>query len=122
MHRMATDSGSDVGDAVLAQPHHRWPFVGNELSRVTRPGGWVESVEVIEDQQGGPAVDQIMSWVSAMLQRRGIDITDGSRVGALLQAQGLVNVVSRRVEVPIGAHGGRAVGRGLAGWGACCRP
>jgi hypothetical protein len=48
-----------------------------------------------------------MGWVAAMLQRRGIDITDASRVGGLLQAQGLVNVFSRRIEVPIGAHGGR---------------
>ncbi|MGZ3601385.1 MAG: class I SAM-dependent methyltransferase [Ktedonobacterales bacterium] len=98
---------------VLALPHDRWPFVVNELIRVTRPGGWVESVEVIADEQGGPAVDQIMGWVAAMLQRRGIDIADGSRVGALLQAQGLVNVFSRRVEVPIGVHGGR-VGRLMA--------
>src|SRR5258707_4176299 len=95
---------------VLALPHDRWPFVAHELSRVTRPGGWVESVEVIADERGGPAVDQIMGWVAAMLQRRGIDIADGSRVGALLQAQGLVNVDNPRVEVPHGAYGG-PVGR-----------
>ena len=98
---------------VLALPHDRWPFVANELIRVTRPSGWVESVEVIADERGGPAVDQIMGWVAAMVQRRGIDIADGSRVGALLQAQGLVNVVNRRVEVPIGVHGGR-LGRLMA--------
>lgn len=98
---------------VLALPHDRWPFVANELIRVTRPGGWVESVEVIADEQGGPAVDQIMGWVSAMLQRRNIDINDGSRMGALLQAQGLVNVFSRRIDVPIGVHGGR-VGKLMA--------
>jgi|GEM_PF-464662 len=98
---------------VLALPHDRWPFVVSELIRVTRPGGWVESVEVIADEQGGPAVDQIMSWVSAMLQRRSIDIADGSRVAALFRTQGLVNVFSRRFEVPIGVHGGR-VGRLMA--------
>lgn len=98
---------------VLAMPHDRWPFVVNELIRVTRPGGWVESVEVIADEQGGPAVDQIMGWVTAMLQRRSIDIADGSRVGALLQAQGLAKVFSRRTEVPIGEHGGR-VGKLMA--------
>ncbi len=98
---------------VLALPHDRWPFVVNELIRVTRPGGWVESVEVISDEQGGPAVDQIMGWVSAMLQRRNIDINDGSRVGDLMRAQGLVNVFSRRIEVPIGVHGGR-VGKLMA--------
>lgn len=98
---------------VLALPHDRWPFVVSELIRVTRPGGWVESVEVIADERGGPAVDQVMEWVGAMLQRRSIDIADGSRVGALLQAQGLTSVFSRRVEVPIGAHGDR-VGKLMA--------
>lgn len=92
---------------VLALPHERWPFVVSELIRVTRPGGWIESVEALADERGGPAVDQIMSWVAAMLERRGIDINDASRVGGLMQAQGLLNVASRRVEVPIGAHGGR---------------
>src|SRR5579875_1284912 len=92
---------------VLALPHDRWPYVVSELIRVTRPGGWVESVEVPADEGGGPAVDQVMSWVAAMLQRRGIDLADGARVGALLKSQGLVNVYSRRVEVPIGVHGGR---------------
>lgn len=98
---------------VLALPHDRWPFVVNELIRVIRPGGWVESVEAIADERGGPAVDQIMRWISAMLQRRNIDIMDGSRVGALLHTHGLVNVHSRRVEVPIGVYGGR-VGKLMA--------
>ncbi len=98
---------------VLALPHDRWPYVVSELIRVTRPGGWVESVEVPADEGGGPAVDQVMSWVAAMLQRRGIDLADGARVGALLKSQGLVNVYSRRVEVPIGVHGGR-VGKLMA--------
>jgi len=98
---------------VLALPHDRWPFVISELIRVTRPGGWVESVEVPADEGGGPAVDQIMDWVTTLIARRGIDIADGTRVGALMQAQGLVNVASHRIDVPIGAHGGR-VGRLMA--------
>jgi hypothetical protein len=54
-----------------------------------------------------------MAWVSAMLQRRGIDIADGSRVGTILQAQGLGSVSSRHIEVPIGVHGER-VGKLMA--------
>ena len=50
---------------VLALPYDRWPFVVSELTRVTRPGGWVESVEALADEQGGPAVDQVMGWVAA---------------------------------------------------------
>jgi ubiquinone/menaquinone biosynthesis C-methylase UbiE len=98
---------------VLALPHDRWPFVVSELIRVTRPGGWVETVETTPVEHGGPAMDQIIRWTTTLLQRRGIDFMDGSRVGDLLQAQGLANVVSRRVELPMGAHGGR-VGKLLA--------
>ncbi|MGE5334621.1 MAG: hypothetical protein ACM3N4_07975, partial [Nitrososphaerota archaeon] len=38
---------------------------------------------------------------------------DGSRVGGLMQVQGLSNVFNRRIEVPIGVHGDR-VGRLMA--------
>lgn len=92
---------------VLAVPHDRWPFVVSELIRVTRPGGWVESVETILVERGGPGMDQIITWTRALLARRGIDFMDGSHVGELIKAQGLANVVSRRVELPLGSHGGR---------------
>src|SRR5262249_2787590 len=41
---------------ILALPADRWAFVVNELARVTRLGGWVESVEYGGEKNGGPAV------------------------------------------------------------------
>lgn len=98
---------------VLALPHDRWPFVVNELIRVARLDGWVESVETMTLEGGGPAIDQIMTWISTLLQRRGIQFADGAHVGDLLRAQGLANVFTQRVELPFGEHGGR-VGKLLA--------
>jgi ubiquinone/menaquinone biosynthesis C-methylase UbiE len=92
---------------VLAIPHDRWPFIVRELARVTRPGGWVESVEATTLEQGGPAMDQFMGWIVTMLQRRGIDFFDGARVGDLLRAAGLANVVTNRINLPFGEYGER---------------
>jgi ubiquinone/menaquinone biosynthesis C-methylase UbiE len=98
---------------VLALPHDRWPFVISELARVTRPGGWVESVEATTLERGGPAMDLLMSWIVAMLARRGIHFPDGAVVGERLRAAGLANVAERHVQLPFGAYGGR-VGRLLS--------
>jgi ubiquinone/menaquinone biosynthesis C-methylase UbiE len=98
---------------VLALPHDRWPFVIGELARVVRPGGWVESVEATTLEHGGPAIDLLMSWIVALLARRGIHFPDGAGVGELLRAAGLGNITERHVQLPFGASGGR-VGRLLS--------
>lgn len=92
---------------VLALPHDRWPFVVNELVRVTRPGGWIESVEATTLEQGGPATDQLMAWIEALLARRGISFPNGGKVGEVLRSTGAVNVVSNRITLPFGDYGGR---------------
>lgn len=68
---------------VTAIPHDRWPVVIGELARVTRPGGWVESLEVTF-LEGGGAVDAVMRSV------------------------GLTNVTARKQAMPCGDSGGRA--------------
>jgi ubiquinone/menaquinone biosynthesis C-methylase UbiE len=98
---------------VLAIPHDKWPFVVGELARVTRIGGWVESVEATTLEQGGPAMDLIMEWIVTMLARRGIVFADGAKVGTLLQEAGLVNVQAHKITLPFGEYGGR-VGKLLA--------
>lgn len=98
---------------ILAIPHDRWPFVVNELVRVTRRAGWVESVETGALEQGGPAMDLIMEWITTLLARRGIDFTDGPRVGDLLRSAGLAQVATHRIGLPFGEYGGR-IGKLLA--------
>ena len=98
---------------LAAIPHDRWPTVARELARLTAPGGWVESLEVTELQQSGPATTQLVEWLRAALARRGVDFADGGRVGDYLGAAGLVNVTTRALRMPCGDSGGR-IGKMLA--------
>ena len=98
---------------VSAIPHDRWPYVVRELVRVTRPGGWVESVEAVLPVNGGPIAEQLMDWIRAISLRRGVEIADAMAVGALLHAAGAADVSTRLVEIPCGDYGGR-VGKMMA--------
>jgi hypothetical protein len=73
-------------------PHDWWLFVVSELVRVTRPGGWVESVEAVLRVQGGPVAEQLMDWIRAISRRRGVEIADATRVGEWLREAGLAGV------------------------------
>lgn len=95
---------------LFAIPEARWPDVTRELMRVTRPGGWVEMVETGPQQNGGPAMDQIVDWITRASLRRGVNPLLGPRIGEFLGAAGAVNVATRSIALPVGAYGGR-VGR-----------
>lgn len=90
-----------------AIPADRWQSVVNELVRVTRPGGWVESVESGNLVNGGPTVSMVLSWLNQVMARRGVVIDAGSNVGEMLPAAGLTNVHPQTINVPTGAYGGR---------------
>lgn len=95
---------------LFAIPEARWPAVTRELVRVTKPGGWIELVETGPQQNGGPAMDQIVSWITQASVRRGINPLLGPRIGEFLQGADVVNVNARSIALPVGAYGGR-VGR-----------
>lgn len=90
-----------------AIPHDRWPFAIGELVRVTRPGGWIESVESAVALQPGPVLAHLSTMINTMIARRGIDPQDGARVGEMLRQAGLAQVETRRVDIPLGSYGGR---------------
>lgn len=98
---------------IMAIPHDRWPYVVSELLRVTRPGGWIESIETTILQHAGPAMSQIITWSTTVLGRRGVDLMDGERVGNLLRDAGLLEVAVQPVMLPCGDYGGR-IGKMLA--------
>lgn len=98
---------------VSAIPHDRWPYVVGELVRVTRSGGWVESVEAVLPTNGGPVAEQLMDWIRAISLRRGVEIADAMRVGELLRASGLAGVTTGLAQIPCGDYGGR-VGKMMA--------
>ncbi|HKT39917.1 MAG TPA: methyltransferase domain-containing protein [Ktedonobacterales bacterium] len=93
---------------VTAIPHNRWQGVIDDLALVTRPGGWVESLEVTFLEGGGPAVNQLMVWLDATLALRNVVFMDGAEVGTVMRSSGLANVTVRRQAMPCGDSGGRA--------------
>jgi ubiquinone/menaquinone biosynthesis C-methylase UbiE len=92
---------------LFAIPHTSWPAVTRELLRVTRPGGWVESVETGPQQDGGRAMDKIVAWITEASMRRGVDPLLGPRVAQFFADAGLRNMVTRELRLPVGAYGGR---------------
>ena len=91
----------------LAIPADRWPGIVRELVRVTRPGGWVELVEGGFSQNVGPISNRFNHWMDALSRRRGVDISQGARVGEFLREAGLPSVQARTVALPLGSWGGR---------------
>jgi SAM-dependent methyltransferase len=110
---------------VAAIPADRWQFVVSELARVTRPGGWIESVETVPPRDGGPALELVFSWIVEVLAQRGINYHDGGNVGERMRDAGLVRIAVHDLVLPMGAHGGRigamvalaglSVAKGLSG-------
>jgi SAM-dependent methyltransferase len=82
----------------------------DELVRVTRPGGWVELVEVKPHvQPSGPATDRLFELLREVGRSFGLDM-EGTVIGALgdhLRRAGLTRVEQRTVDLPVGEWGGR---------------
>lgn len=95
---------------LFAIPEARWPDVARELVRVTRPSGWIELVETGPQRNGGPAMDQVVSWITQASLKRGINPLLGPSIGGFLGQAGVPNVAAREIALPVGAYGGR-VGR-----------
>ena len=92
---------------LFAIPADRWPAVTRELARVTKPGGWVESIETGAQQNGGPAMDKLVGWITEASMRRGVDPALGPHIGELLHAAGLAQITTNGIQLPVGRAGGR---------------
>ncbi|KAG0368745.1 hypothetical protein BGZ54_001227 [Gamsiella multidivaricata] len=87
-----------------------WTRVLAELERVTKPGGWIELVEV--DGHGGnngPYTAKVWSWVEQALMSKGIRSLIGRDPGFpyLMEQAGMVNVQQDILKLPTGNHGGK---------------
>lgn len=92
---------------VGAVPEDRWQSAVNELTRVTRPGGWVELLEAGSAKGGGPALQALNEWGITAAARRGITINMSARIGEFLTGAGLGRVTFREVRIPLGKYGSR---------------
>jgi SAM-dependent methyltransferase len=95
---------------VSGLPLAAWPGVVRDLARVTRPGGWVELVEVPwKIERAGPAAQRLVDLTKELTASLGLD-TAGEVYRSLdeyLRQAGLVNVERREVSVPVGRWGGQ---------------
>jgi ubiquinone/menaquinone biosynthesis C-methylase UbiE len=94
---------------VSGVPVSSWPAAIADLSRVTRPGGWVELVEMAYDaERPGPAARRLMDLARPLLAALALDTTNAvyRSLDAYLREAGLTNVVRREAAVPVGRWGG----------------
>ena len=101
---------------VAGIPVSSWPAVVADLVRVTRPGGWVELVEVrMTLERAGPATDRLNQLARGIAATLGLDASSQvfDALDGYLRNAGLADVSRREVSMPIGEWGGR-VGSMLA--------
>jgi len=91
----------------LAIPLAQWPTVVQDLTRITALGGWVELLEAGIVHNGGPAMTALMNWGTQLTGKRGIDVHVGAQLGNFLRQAGLEHVTYSKIDVPVGAYGGR---------------
>ncbi len=82
----------------MAIPARQWPYVLDELIRVTKPGGWIESVETwMAVSDAYPAWRTITGWLTELIRQRGMDPMIARKIPEMMRAKGLVNVTTREV-------------------------
>ncbi|HEY4385440.1 MAG TPA: class I SAM-dependent methyltransferase, partial [Ktedonobacteraceae bacterium] len=88
---------------VAALPATHWPTVIHELVRVTRPGGWIELLEIgVTIQHAGPETTYLLNWMGERSRERGFDMGLLSRLGEMLAREGLETIERHDIPVPLG--------------------
>jgi len=91
-------------------PANSWPALVHDLVRVTRPGGWIELVEVgFEVEPAGPATTRMVEMMQRLGRSLGLDTT-GIVIRSLddyLRRAGVTDIQQRSLTIPIGEWGGR---------------
>ncbi len=79
-------------------PAHHWEALFQELARVTRPGGWIESVEprpyAIQQKKG---LTTIFTWFCDMVRNQGADPFAVLKITQLMKNVGLDPVTSHQI-------------------------
>jgi SAM-dependent methyltransferase len=91
-------------------PVRWWSAVIEELVRVTRPGGWIELVEVAPwIASAGPATARLSELVWRLARAQGLDTTGliFNSLDQRLRQAGIADVVLRGIDLPMGEWAGQ---------------
>ncbi|CEP18251.1 hypothetical protein [Parasitella parasitica] len=90
-------------DTTSIIPHERWPFLLEELMRVTKPGGYVEFVEYDFDiRDPGPVLALVNEWYKIASTSVGVDPKEARQLESKLISAGFQHVEKKVVSIPIG--------------------
>ncbi|RUP47552.1 S-adenosyl-L-methionine-dependent methyltransferase [Jimgerdemannia flammicorona] len=82
---------------------HEWTRIWDELVRVTKPGGYIELVDVdVSIGGGGPALAEFAGKIRSLLRMRNIEPEIVATFGRELEARGLVDVVQDHKTMLVG--------------------
>jgi SAM-dependent methyltransferase len=92
-----------------ALPASSWSSTISELVRVTRPGGYIELLEVTDTfLQRGPATKQLIAWWHQTERLAGFRLSLLWHLDIFLEQAGVVDICAQPLHVPLGTWGGRA--------------
>lgn len=92
-----------------ALPASSWTHVIGELVRVTRPGGYIELLEITDTLLlQGPATKQLLAWWHKAEKLAGFRLALLWHLDIFLAQAGVVDITAQPLHVPLGTWGGRA--------------
>lgn len=81
-----------------AVPERAWPALLDELIRVTRPQGWIESVESwVTLSKSFSSGYTFVEWVNELLRRRELDPLIARKMPEMMRSRGLEQIVTREL-------------------------
>lgn len=83
----------------------QWPAALGELTRVLRPGGWLQLIEGTR-HTAGPVSARMMTMLGDMAAARGLRIDVAGELRSMLVAAGFEDVEEVRVSAPLGEWAG----------------
>ncbi|KAL1919323.1 uncharacterized protein VTP21DRAFT_2016 [Calcarisporiella thermophila] len=94
--------------ALLSYPLDDWPRVMSEIKRVTKPGGYVELVEVdTYPEKRGPLFTRYLDAIHAVAREDGVDLNMARRLTDIMDEAGFEEVKAHRLTIPMHESHGR---------------
>ncbi|KAF9406956.1 hypothetical protein BGZ76_006231, partial [Entomortierella beljakovae] len=94
---------------ILAYPAKDWPFIMQELVRVTKPGGIIELTEMpVATNANGPELTKVMEIVDHGCMEKGLDTKAAKKLDIYLRDAGVVEINACHTSIPVGAWGAKA--------------